>query len=124
MSRSEGFFVLYPLYFDARATRAAGRRVPGAVAVRGPTAKAVFDAAKAAGLAPVLEDEHHHPARAFERAGRVLVPASSAASKGEAIARVAEKLGAAHEALAKAQAQKPQAPRKGKFTKKHRRGRR
>ncbi len=125
VSRSEGFFVLYPVYFDSRATRAAGRRVPAARSVRAPTARAVFDAAKAAGLSPVLEDEHHHPTAWFERSGRVLVPSASAASKSEAILRVAAALPAAHAVLVeKAQAASKHPPR-GKFVrKKGRRGRR
>jgi signal recognition particle subunit SEC65 len=99
VGRSEGFFVLYPIYFDSKATRAKGRRVTTAQAVRGATAKAVFEAAKAAGLQPVLEDEHHHPSAWFERTGRVLVPESAADTKTAAIQRVAEKLPAAHAAI-------------------------
>jgi signal recognition particle subunit SRP19 len=127
VSRSEGYFVLYPLYFDGRVTRARGRRVKGALAVRGPSGKAVFEAAKAAGLSPVLEDERHHPSSWFERTGRVLVPRDAAASKGDAIQRVAEKLGAIHATMA-AKAAAPthgKGKGKGKFAKrKGRRGRR
>jgi signal recognition particle subunit SEC65 len=92
VGRSEGFFVLYPVYFESRATRAKGRRVSEAQAVRGATAKAVFEAAKAAGLQPVLEDEHHHPSAWFERTGRVLVPEKVAKTKSAAIQAVAAKL--------------------------------
>ena len=99
VGRSEGFFVLYPVYFESQATRAKGRRVNEDQAVRGVTAKAVFEAAKAAGLQPVLEDEHHHPSAWFERSGRVLVPEKAARTKGAAIQAVAEKLPAAHAAL-------------------------
>lgn len=124
VSRSEGFFVLYPIYFDARATRAGGRRVPSAAAVRGPTAKTVFEAAKAAGLEPVLEDEHHHPAAWFERTGRVLVPVSAAKSKLEAIRKVAAGIPAAHAAHGEAAAAKVHAAKKGKFVRKKGRHRR
>lgn len=112
VGRSEGFFVLYPLYFEASVTRAKGRRVPAAQAVRGATAKIVFDAAKAAGLSPVLEDEHHHPSAWFERTGRVLVPSSAAGSKGDAIQRVAERLeGAGAGSTDKAGSGEKRAPR-------------
>jgi signal recognition particle subunit SRP19 len=125
VSRSEGYFVLYPLYFDGRVARAHGRRVKGELAVRGPSAKAVFEAAKAAGLSPVLEDEHHHPSSWFERTGRVLVPKHAAASKGDAIQRVADRLGPIHATMAAKAAAPPHAKGKGKFAKrKGRHGRR
>lgn len=123
VSRSEGYLVLYPLYFDSRRTRAQGRRVPSSKAVEGPTAKAVFEAAQAAGLAPVLEDEHHHPSAWFERSGRVLLPAASVASKREAILQVAAKLPAAHAAIGAAALPKAHKSPKGKFSHK-KRGRR
>jgi signal recognition particle subunit SRP19 len=124
VGRSEGFFVLYPVYFDAQATRAKGRRVTTAQAIRGATAKVVFEAAKAAGLQPVLEDEHHHPSAWFERSGRVLVPESAAETKGAAIQRVAEHLPAAQTAVAeKAQAAGKPGP-KGKHHKHKRKHRR
>lgn len=123
VSRSEGFFVLYPAYFDARVTRAGGRRVPSAKAVSRPTSKAVFEAAKAAGLAPVFEDEHHHPSAWFERSGRVLIPQSSAKTKGDAIAKVAAQLPAAHAAIGERKETKPHHGPKGKFARKHRRRR-
>jgi signal recognition particle subunit SRP19 len=123
VSRSEGYLVLYPIYFDARKTRAQGRRVRAAHAVEAPTAKAVFEAAKAAGLSPVLEDEHHHPSSWFERTGRVLLPAASVGSKGEAILKVALNLPAAHAAVPQAATSKPHKAHKGKFSHK-KRGRR
>jgi len=92
VSRSDGFFVLYPVYFDSRATRAQGRRVPSPLAAPSPDAKELYAAAKAAGLQPVLEDEHPHPSRWFERAGRVLVPESGAKSKDDVILAVAQRL--------------------------------
>lgn len=68
--------------------------MPTAKATPHPDAKDVFEAAKAAGLSPVLEDEHSHPSAWYEKGGRVLVPVDEAASKGEAIERVASRLGA------------------------------
>lgn len=117
VGRSEGFFVLYPVYFDSLATRAKGRRVTEAQAVRGATSKGVFEAAKAAGLSPVLEDEHHHPSAWFSRSGRVLVPTSAADSKGDAIAKVAERLPAIQAALGE---KVPGGPGKGGRSKHHR----
>ena len=123
VGRSEGFLVLYPIYFDSRASRAQGRRISASQAVAAPTAKVVFEAAKAAGLAPVLEDEHHHPASWSERSGRVLLPASSVDSKGEAISLVTEKLAAAQAAHGVAAAAKSHKGHKQKLAHK-KRGRR
>ena len=57
-----------------------------------PARKELYAAAKAAGLQPVLEDEHPHPSRWFERAGRVLVPESAAKSKDDVILAVGQRL--------------------------------
>lgn len=124
VSKSDGFFVLYPVYFDSRATRAQGRRVTAAVAAPGPTAKDVFQAAKAAGLDPVLEDEHHHPSAWFERGGRVLVPEGAVGSKRDAIAQVGAGIRKVVESRPEGQRVRRDRPRKGRFTKKRRRRRR
>jgi signal recognition particle subunit SRP19 len=126
VGRSDGYFVLYPVYFDSRATRAQGRRVPTSSAAPSPDAKDLFAAAKAAGLEPVLEDEHPHPSRWYEKAGRVLVPESAAKSKNDAILEVAQRL----RAVVQARGPAPGRPRDrtdrvrgGKKRKKHRRHR-
>jgi signal recognition particle subunit SRP19 len=125
VGRSDGFFVLYPVYFDSRATRAQGRRVTAAMAAPGPTAKDVFEAAKAAGLDPVLEDERHHPSAWFERGGRVLIPQDSAGSKGDAISRVGGGIRKVVEARPEGQRVRRDKPRKARFSsKRHRRRRR
>lgn len=69
----DGFYIIYPQYFDGRLTRAQGRRVPRDQAVKAPTALDVFHAAQAAGFDPELDPDHHHPAFWFHRSGRVLV---------------------------------------------------
>jgi signal recognition particle subunit SRP19 len=92
VSRSDGYLVLYPVYFDARASRSQGRRVAASSAATGLTAKELYEAARAAGLEPVLEDEHPHPAKWFEKGGRILVPEKVGGSKREAIEAVAQHL--------------------------------
>ncbi|HEX9710235.1 MAG TPA: signal recognition particle subunit SRP19/SEC65 family protein [Candidatus Thermoplasmatota archaeon] len=123
VGRSDGFFVLYPVYFDSRATRAQGRRVTAAVSAPGPSAKDVFEAAKAAGLDPVLEDERHHPSAWFERGGRVLIPEGSAGSKRDAIARVGAGIRRVVEARPEGPRVRRDRPRKGRFSQKRRRRR-
>ncbi len=69
----DGYFILYPQYFDSRISRDEGRRVPREMAVKGPNAIDVFHAAQSAGFDPELDPDSHHPAFWFYRAGRVLI---------------------------------------------------
>lgn len=124
VGRSDGFFVLYPLYFDSRATRAQGRRVPSSQAAPGPDAKDVFAAAKEAGLEPILEDEHHHPSSWFERRGRVLIPEDSTKSKREALEAVAAHIRKVVEKKPGAERVRRDKPKKGRFSGKKRHKRR
>lgn len=66
-------FVLWPRYFDRALSRAEGRRVKDALAVKDPDAKWVEVAAKRAGFDPQVEEKAVHPALPYERVGRVLV---------------------------------------------------
>lgn len=65
--------ILYPAYFDAAKTRAAGRRVPRALAVEGPTPDRLAAAAKAMGLATEVEAEAAHSRAPWAGGGRVKV---------------------------------------------------
>jgi signal recognition particle subunit SEC65 len=69
----DGYYILYPQYFDGRISRGEGRRVPRDMAAKAPTALDVFHAAQEAGFDPELDPEHHHPSFWFHRAGRVLI---------------------------------------------------
>jgi signal recognition particle subunit SRP19 len=124
VGKRDGFFVLYPVYFDSRATRAQGRRVTAKEAAPGPSAKDVFEAAKAAGLDPVLEDEHHHPSAWFERGGRVLIPEGSVGNKRDAIAQVGVSIRKVVEARPEGSRVRRDRPRKGRPAHKRRRRRR
>jgi signal recognition particle subunit SRP19 len=73
VSARDGYFILYPQYFDSRISRGEGRRVPRDMAVRAPTSLDVFHAAQVAGFDPELDPESHHPAFWFHKAGRVLI---------------------------------------------------
>ena len=66
-------FVLWPAYFDRERSRADGRRVPDAFAVRGPDAPWIETAARKLGLDPQLEEKAVHPSIPYEKMGRVLV---------------------------------------------------
>lgn len=89
-------FVLYPRYFDARLSRADGRRVPESLAVRGPDAQWVENAARKAGLEPQMEEKKAHSSLPSEKGGRVLV--AKKGSKESVIRMVAERMRASQDA--------------------------
>lgn len=90
VSRGADQVVLWPRYFDQALSRAEGRRVPTALAVKKPDAKWVAAAAKKAGFKPDLEEKAHHPGLPYKKPGRVLVPKKG--SKEQVIKQVAQKM--------------------------------
>jgi len=89
VTRDDDLYVLYPVYFDSKASRPL-RRVARDVAVAGPTADQVAKACARLRLKPVLEKGRHHPARSHRSEGRVLVPVRG--SKAVLVRQVAEEL--------------------------------
>jgi len=85
--RDRSKWVLWPLYFDADASRLEGRRVSKEMAVKNPTAEDILRAAGKMGLKAVKE-EKAHPSRWWRKEGRVLVEKKF--RKMETIRRVAE----------------------------------
>ncbi|MHB8634309.1 MAG: signal recognition particle subunit SRP19/SEC65 family protein [Thermoplasmatota archaeon] len=73
MAKGSEQFVLWPIYFDASVSRAAGRRVPHELAVRDPDAAWIETAARRLHLDPVMESDARHPHAPYLRCGRVLV---------------------------------------------------
>ena len=61
VSKSEGFQVLWPRYFDKGLSRAAGRRVRRSDAVNSPRAEDIAKAVKGLKLKYRLEPEAAHP---------------------------------------------------------------
>lgn len=96
VSKGAERFVLYPRYFDARLTRAEGRRVPESLAVKGPDAPWIENAARKLGLEPQVEEKKAHSALPSDKAGRVLV--AKKGSKETVIKMVAERMRAAQDA--------------------------
>lgn len=77
---------LYPVYFDASRTRAEGRRVSAALAVKNPLAREIANACSRLRLQTLLEPEKIHP-KDWSNPGRVKVALKkSAASSNGAIA--------------------------------------
>ncbi len=66
-------FVVWPHYFDRSLSRAQGRRVPDALAVKDPDAEWLEATAKRLGYTVEVEDKVAHPSVPYERSGRVLV---------------------------------------------------
>lgn len=96
VSKGDKVVVLYPRYFDARLSRAEGRRVPKKFAVRNPDASWVASAAKKAGFDPDKQDSAAHPAVPYDPSGRVLVEPQG--SKEKTIRAVAVEMKASEEA--------------------------
>lgn len=90
MMKRDSRVVLYPEYFDKNLSRSEGRRTPLKLSVPSPDARALFDAASALGLDPILENDRHFPRTWYLRKGRVLVKKDG--SKCSIIRRVAEEL--------------------------------
>lgn len=86
----EKAIILWPTYFDQRASREDGRRVPRRDAVEGPTASMLFEAVKSLKLDCILELEKSYPRFWYKREGRVLVEPKL--KKPELIRKVASKL--------------------------------
>lgn len=82
--------VLWPAYFDLRATRGEGRRVPKRDAVEAPSAQMLFEAVKSLGLDCILELEKSYPRFWYKSGGRVLVEPKL--NKSQLMAKVAGKL--------------------------------
>lgn len=70
---------LYPVYFDASRTRAEGRRVSAALAVKNPLAREIANACSRLRLQTLLEPEKIHP-KDWSNPGRVKVALKKAGS--------------------------------------------
>ncbi|KAK0370171.1 hypothetical protein CLIM01_12470 [Colletotrichum limetticola] len=66
------FQCLYPIYFDARRTRAEGRRVPKSLAVENPIAREIVNACAALRLPTLFEPAKFHP-KDWANPGRVKI---------------------------------------------------
>jgi signal recognition particle subunit SRP19 len=87
--RERNYKILYPVYFDARATRSEGRRVPLNLAVKRPKADDILVALRKMGIKAEISGESH-PSRWFRREGRVI--AETGMKKTRLIREVARKL--------------------------------
>lgn len=108
VSKRDEKYVVYPCYFDNQVPRPR-RRVPMALAVRGPSVEEVAKAALALKLSPVLEKGTAHPARPWEKNGRVLVDVRG--EKTTLLRQLAERI---REARGQTPQAAPKTPKAGK----------
>jgi signal recognition particle subunit SRP19 len=95
VSKGADKFVLWPAYFDRERSRADGRRVPSAFAVKSPDAPWIENAARKLGLEPQVEEKAIHPSIPYEKTGRVLV--AKKGSKEQVLRQVAERMRASQD---------------------------
>ncbi|MGC9554462.1 MAG: signal recognition particle subunit SRP19/SEC65 family protein [Thermoplasmatota archaeon] len=93
--REEQRYVLWPVYFDRRATRKQGRRVAREQAVPNPRTDEVLRAARKAGLEAEKQEKAAYPGRWWQREGRILVETEQ--SKTDVIHAVAQHLAKSRE---------------------------
>lgn len=80
-------WVVWPIYFDAEASRKEGRKIPKELAIKNPNIDEIFKVAKKLGFNP-LKEEKAYPKRWWRKEGRILVDKKG--RKLEIIKRIAE----------------------------------
>jgi signal recognition particle subunit SRP19 len=69
----ERYVIVYPQYFDSRASRKMGRRVPKGLAVDSPSLARIAEACKKLGLKVTLEPDKAYPRASNVKCGRIVV---------------------------------------------------
>ena len=72
LTKFKAYQCLYPVYFDAKRSRAQGRRVCKTLAVKNPLAHDIVDAVQGLGLSALFEPGKQHP-KDWANPGRVKV---------------------------------------------------
>lgn len=90
VSRGEGKYAIYPIYFDKSLAKKQGRRVAKKYAVEKPNSEILSKAASSLGLHPVVEKDIAHPSRHWRHEGRILI--DKKASKSELLRRISNRL--------------------------------
>jgi len=90
VSKGDGKFVIWPIYFDKSVSRIRGRKVSKKIAVDKPKIDNIEKVAKELKLNPVLEKKSSHPSRFWKSEGRILVDKKN--SKVNIIRQIANKL--------------------------------
>ena len=88
--RKQNKFLFWSVNFDAKKSRADGRKVPKKLAVSGPKLEEIQLAAKMLGLQPEIVYDATHPRSPWLRIGLVVVAKKE--SKGKTLKMIAEEL--------------------------------
>lgn len=108
VSKRDEKLVLWPIYFDAEASRP-WRRVPKDLAVYHPMAEDVARVAMDLRLHPILEKGVAHPIAPWDKRGRVLVDVRG--SKSVLVRQIGEQLREYHDARMAQNPRQARAPR-------------
>ncbi|MCX8201303.1 MAG: signal recognition particle subunit SRP19/SEC65 family protein [Candidatus Caldarchaeum sp.] len=90
MIKKDGI-ILWPVYFDAKSSREAGRRIPLSLAVTRPSAEDLMQACRKLGF-DVEKVDACHPRTWYRKSGYVVVKTARRISKQDLIKKVAEEL--------------------------------
>lgn len=69
----ERYVIVYPQYFDSKASRKMGRRVSKSLAVDSPSLARVEEACRKLGLKVILEHDKAYPRVSNAKCGRIVV---------------------------------------------------
>ncbi|MBO3832325.1 MAG: signal recognition particle subunit SRP19/SEC65 family protein [Candidatus Brockarchaeota archaeon] len=69
----ERYVIVYPQYFDSRASRKMGRRVPKGLAVDSPSLARIEEACRKLGLKIIVEPDKAYPRASNVKCGRIVV---------------------------------------------------
>jgi len=86
----ERYVIVYPQYFDSKASRKMGRRVPKSLAVDSPSLARVGEACRKLGLKIIVEPDKAYPRMNNVKCGRIVVFCKDSRKK-----HVVEKIGRA-----------------------------
>ncbi|MCK4348476.1 MAG: hypothetical protein KAW47_07655 [Thermoplasmatales archaeon] len=90
VSKGEGKWVIWPVYFNKSVSRLNGRRISKKYAIEKPSSESIAKAAKSLGINPILEKNCSHPKKHWKKEGRILVDQGE--SKSKLLLQIAKRL--------------------------------
>ena len=90
VSKGEGKWVIWPVYFNKSVSRLNGRRISKKYAIEKPSSEGIAKAAKSLGINPILEKNCAYPKKHWKKEGRILVDKGE--SKSKLLLQIAKRL--------------------------------
>ena len=90
VSKNEGKYVVWPIYFDKSISRNEGRKISRKIAKEKPSVDSIFNICKSLGLNPILEKNKSHPSKHWKNEGRILIDGKG--SKNKILKQIANRL--------------------------------